>query len=178
MSTTQLTVSLQMSGREVFTTSEAPSATNEDQRTLAAAGNNVQATLKGTTTPKVDQPIVSLAITLDGAGEYVLDLTSAPALALPAGASRTVDLTGKKLVAYALRAKEDNAADIQIDGSVSNAYVFLTANTFLLKKGWRQMGAVTSLASEMPAVSSSAKIIHFKGTAADVVYADFYFGTP
>jgi hypothetical protein len=57
MSATKVDVTIRGSGREIFDTTEAPSAASELQRTAnVGSATSLSVSLNGNTTPKVDKP--------------------------------------------------------------------------------------------------------------------------
>lgn len=180
MSSTSLDLSFRCTGREVFTAAEAPAAGTEQQRTLQTGTNGFSKTLNGSSTPKLDQPLISREITLGGA--TTLDLAAIAALALPSAATRTVDLTGKKLKAVLLRSKStNNAAGINIAPGAANPYpMFGAGNDITLYPDAELMMAfrATEPPAGIPAVAAGAKEIDLTpGAAGDVLYIELYFGT-
>lgn len=177
MSTVAVDMAFRLAGREVFTSAEAPAAANEENRTLRVGAHNVTKALGATTTPAVTGPPISRAITLGGSAETI-DLTAAAVLALPAGAARTYDYTGKKVVAFLIRTHADNnAAGVNIAPGASNPYpLFGTGNDItLFPDSELQFGTLAS-AAKLPAVSGTVKNIDITGTAGDIVYVDMYLG--
>lgn len=180
MSTTQLAVSLQITGQEVFSAAEAPAAAGEEQRTLRTGSNSVSLNKTTTSTPKVDKPPVSQKITL-GAGTTTLDLAAIAALAMPSGATRTVDLTGAKLKTLVLRTEpNNNAAGVTIAPGGSNPYpMFGSGNDIILYPDSQLVLTFrnTEPPTGIPAVAGGAKEIDLSGTTADVIHVEMYFGT-
>lgn len=177
MSTTRATIDLSVLAQEEFTATEVPGAGTVSERTLKTGGSN-QASLQlsSSSTPSLTKPPISKTITI--AGTITLDLTAIAAAAIPAAATRTVDLTGAKLVAFTLRAKSDNAAAINVAPGASNPYpMFGTANDLDVKPGEHISGSFRDVASSKPAVAGAVKTIDISGTDGDVLYLDLLFGT-
>ena len=173
MSATRLDATIRLVGREIFTAAEAPFAANELQRTLTVGGNTVSRQLGASTTPKVDKP----PITLEIGATSTINLTAVTGLAMPPDATRTLDLTGAKLVGIVLRAADANAADVLVSYGASNPYpLFGTSKNIYVKPG-EVLGRVCRVASGYPAVSASVKNIDVTITGSDVLYVDLYFGT-
>lgn len=173
MSTTSVDVQIRLAGKEVFTTAEVPAATSELQRTLSAGGQSANVSLNPSSTPKVDQPPISLKIVATG----TVNLTAAAGLAVPPG-GRTLDMTGKKLVGFLLRAPTTNTAVVNVAPGAANPYPFLGAGNDLdLPPGSALGFSFVDKATSLAAVASGAKNIDVTISGSDVLYADFYFGT-
>ncbi len=179
MSSTYLDLAFRASGREVFSTAEAPAAPSEEGRTLRAQRHNRQKTFSGSSEPPLDKPLVSQEITIGG-GIATIDLAAITALALPSGATRTVDLTTAKLVALVLRADDENEAAVTVAPGASDPYpLFGAGNEIEIPPGMQiQAGYAGDVASGHPAVSATVKDIDISGTSGDVLYLDLYFGVP
>ena len=177
MSATKLDLVLSLTGREIFTAAEAPSAENEQQRTITTgAATKVSKQLTGSSTPKVDKPPISKTVTISGT--TTLDLTSIAGLAVPPAATRTLDMTGAKVVVIAFKAADDNAAVINIAPGGSNPYpLFGTGNDIDLRPGMALAAGFGAVATTLPAVSGTVKTIDFTGTNGDEVQVDVYLGT-
>jgi hypothetical protein len=178
VSTVAVDLAFRLSGREVFTTAEAPSAANEENRTLRVGNHNVNKALGATTTPAVTGPPISRAITLTSAVITQIDLTAAAVLSLPAAATRTYDFTAKKVVAFLIRtAAANNAAGVNIAPGAANPYpLFGTANDITLLPDSEIQFGFLATASALPAVSGTVKNIDITGTTGDIVYIDMYLG--
>lgn len=179
MSSTYLDLGLRVAGREIFTTTEAPAAANEAARTLSTGQHSFQKTLGPSTTPALTKPLVSREITLTSAVITTVDLAAIAALALPAGATRTVDLTGAKVVAILIRTKNtNNAAGVNIAPGAANPYpLFGTGNDITLLPDCELVMAFRETASALPAVAAAVKEIDLTGTTGDVVWLEIYAGT-
>lgn len=176
MSSTYLDLSLRANGREVFTTVEHPSS-SEAARTLKNGQNNVSKTLGPSTTPAIEKSPISRTLTIAGGGTTI-DLTAAAVLALPSSATRTADMTGKKLIAAVFRGDDDNAAVVNVAPGASNGYaMFGAGNDIDVKPGETIVKFFSAVASSCPAVAGGAKNIDIAGTNGDVLYFDLYFGT-
>ena len=177
MSVTRAQINLSVLASEEFTAVEAPGAATVSERTLKAGGGNAASLqLNATSTPALTKPPISKEITI--AGTITLDLTAIAAAAIPAAATRTVDLTGAKVVAFTLRGKSTNVAAINVAPGSSNPYpMFGTGNDIDVKPGLQISGSFRDVASTMPAVSSTVKNIDISGTNGDVLYLDLLFGT-
>lgn len=177
MSTVRAQVNLSLVAAEEFTTTEVPGAATVSERTLKrGSGNNVSLSLNATSVPAVTKPMISFAVTI--AGTITLDLTAIAAAAIPATATRTVDLTGAKVVGFTLRAKSTNVAAINVAPGGSHPYpIFGTGNDIDVPKGLQITGCFRDVASQLPAVSGSVKNIDISGTNADVLYIDLLTGT-
>jgi Cu/Ag efflux protein CusF len=180
VSTPKLSVSLQITGQEVFSAVEAPAAANEEQRTLRTGSNSTSLNKSTTTVPKVDKPPISQKITL-GAGTTTLDLAAIAALAMPSGAMRTVDMTGAKLKTLVLRTEPaNNVAGVTIAPGGSNPYPMFGAGNAIVLYPDSQLVLTfrnTEPAAGIPAVAGGAKEIDLSGTTADVIHIEMYFGT-
>jgi len=173
MATISLSVNASLVGSETLETSESPAAGGG---VLSFNGYNVSAVnLGGSTTPAVDVTPVDLSDTLAGATKD-FDLTAAP----PAkDIADTVDLTGKKLIALLMRVVSGNAAGVALAGQGANAYdLFGPSGQVTVYPGGVVVYSFLSAASQLPTVGAGAKDVRLTGTAADVVQAIAYFGTP
>jgi hypothetical protein len=178
MSATKLNATIRLSGSEIFTADEAPSAATAQQRTLNLGANTkLVKQLGASSTPAITKPPASLQLTL-GSGVTTIDLTAIAGLATP-GATRTLDMTGAKLVAAIISAGADNTNDVLVDGAVTTPYpLFGTGKSMLLKPGEVLAKCFNGVASTMPAVSGTVKNIGVSsGNAGDTVDIDLYFGT-
>ena len=176
MSNTSLVANLSMSGSEVLTAAEAPSGATAAARTIAITGSDISVTLDSTTTPKIEVPPVVRKVTI--AGTITIDFTAAQGVALPAAATRTIDQTGKKLVAVRLSCPTTNVAVINVAPGASNPYpLFGTANDIDVKAGQTLIAIMNGIASPYGAVSATVKTLDISGTNGDVINCEFYFGT-
>lgn len=176
MSNTSLVANLSLAGSEVFTAAEAPSGANASARTITVTGPDIAATLDSTTTPKIEVPPIVRKVTISGT--VTIDFTAAQGVALPAAATRTLDHSGKKLVAMRLSCPVTNAAVINVAPGGSNPYpLFGTANDIDVKPGQTIIMIMTGIASSYGAVSGTVKTLDFTGTNNDVIQCEFYFGT-
>ena len=176
MSNTSLVANLSMSGSEVLTAAEAPSGATAAARTIAITGSDISVTLDSTTTPKIEVPPVVRKVTISGT--TTIDFTAAQGVALPAAATRTIDQTGKKLVAFRLSCPTTNAGVVNVAPGASNPYPFLgTANDIDVRPGQTVIGIVNGVASGYGAVSGTVKTLDITGTSNDVINCEFYFGT-
>lgn len=174
-STTTVSVNLRINGQELHDLADVPSAANQAQRTVNTGGNDLSQTLTATSTPAVTKPPISRKITLGGSPTD-LDLTAIQGLAIPAGATRSIDMTGAKLVAAVFRAADANVGAVTVGLSGSNDYApFGAGNEIDIPKGL-QIDISSRIAAQLPAVSSTAKIIRLSGTSGDIIYVDLYFG--
>lgn len=172
MSTTSISAQLGINATEVLSTTEAPLAADETDRTLRVKGQDV-ISLSSTTTPSVEAGPVVKTVTIAG-GEATIDLTAAPQQA-----SRTVDLSAatRKLVALQLVAPSDNSALINVKPHGTNGYnLFGSGNEFDLQPGMTVTFAIEGVASGLEAVDSTHKIIHFTGTNDDTCDVILIFG--
>lgn len=179
MSTKRAQFTLSLTASEEFTAAEAPGAGTVSERTLkVGAGNNLSQQLTESSTPAITAAPISLEITIGGAAT-TLDLTAITGGVLPPSATRTIDLTGKKLVGYNLRAADDNADPITIGvGAAADPYpIFGAGRDKDIEPGEQAAGCFRGVASSKPAVAAGVKEIEIDGTAADVLYLDLYFGT-
>lgn len=176
MSNVTLNANLSLAGAEVFTAAEAPTGGTQQARTLNITGADVAATLDSTTTPKIEISPVVRKITISGT--TTIDLTAAAGVALPIAASRTVDATGKKLVAVRLSCPTTNVGAVNVAPGGSNPYpLFGTGNDVDVKPGQTIIAIVNGVASSYGAVGPTAKNIDVTGTTNDVLNVELYFGT-
>lgn len=177
MSETTAFVKMSIGSKEVFTAVEAPTANGENERTIQQSNSGVNVTLNSTTTPKVEKPGYITTITIGGS-PTTIDLTALAVPVLLSSVTRTVDMTGKNLVAFELSTPITNAAAVNVAPAGSNPYpIFGTGNDIDLKKGMFLCGAISGVASTMPDVASDAKGVTFDGTLGDKINVRLYFGT-
>ena len=176
MSSTYLDLTLRANGREIFTTAEHP-ASSEAARTLKNGQNNVNKTFGPTSTPAIEKSPISRIITLAGS-PITIDLTAAAVLALPSSATRTADMSGKKLVAMVARADDENTDPITI-GEGTNGYPLFGVGVLPeILPGECLAKWFANVASGLPAVSGGVNDeIEIDGTSGDILYLDLYFGT-
>lgn len=172
MSTTTLSVQLAMTAREVLSAADAPLSSAENDRDLQINGLNQALSLTSASDPAIEQPPVVQTVTLGGS-PTTIDLTAAP---LQAG--RTEDMTGEKLIGFALRARDDNAGNMTIKPSASNGYNLFGGGTGLVILGpGQQINSIfVGVNSNLPAVAAGAKNIEISGTSGDVLDVLLFFG--
>lgn len=177
MSTKRAQVVFSVLHTEEFTAAEVPSAGSVSERTLRSGkGNDANLSLSESTTPAVNKAAISKTVTISGT--ITIDLTAVAAAAIPAAATRTVDLTGGKLVAFNMRAASANVAAINVAPGASNPYpMFGTGNDLDVKPGEQIAGSFRDVASSKPAVAGAVKTIDISGTNGDILYLDLLFGT-
>ena len=177
MSTPRVDVNVSIQGREVFTVAEVPGAASEAARTLTTGAASVSDTHNATSTPKVDKPPVSLYLTMTGSAVQI-DLTAAAGLAVPYGATRTLDLTGAKVVDFIITCPSTNVGNVNVAPGAANPYpLFGTGNDIDVGPGRTVALAQKVVATNLPAVSGTVKRIDVTGTSGDKVYVDLYLGT-
>lgn len=171
-STVYATINANIIGTEELGADAAPFSTSTADRRLLVNALNESATLNSASTPALEAAPLVQEVTVT-AGTTTIDLTAAPI-----SGDRTLDLTGKKLVAWQIKAAADNSDDVTIAPGSSNPYpLFGASNERDLEPGELAMGAITGVASGKPAVSSTVKTIDITGTEDDVVSVILYFGT-
>ncbi len=176
MSNVSLTANLSLAGAEVFTAAEAPTGGTQQARTLTITGADVSTTIDSTTTPRIELSPIVRTITISGT--TTVDLTAAAGVALPIAASRTIDATGKKLVAVRLSCPSTNVASVNVAPGASNPYpIFGTGNDVDVKPGQTLIALINGVASSYVAVGPTAKTLDVTGTTNDVLNVELYFGT-
>lgn len=176
MSNVSIVANLSLAGQEVFDATEAPSGGSQAARTLAITGRDVSTTLDATTTPKVEVSPIVRKVTISGT--TTIDLTAAAGVALPAAASRTVDTSGKRLVALRLSCPTTNAGVVNVAPGGSNPYpLFGSGNDIDVRPGETVVKIINGVASGYPVVSGTAKNVDITGTTNDVIHVEAYFGT-
>lgn len=176
MSNVSLVANLSLAGAEAFTAAEAPTGGTQGARTLNITGADISTTLDGSSTPKIEVSPTVRKITISGT--TTIDLTAAAGVALPISASRTVDNTGKKLVAVRLSCPSTNAGAVNVAPGGSNPYpLFGTGNDIDVKPGQTIIAGIFGVASSYPAVSGTVKNLDVTGTTNDVLNVELYFGT-
>jgi hypothetical protein len=174
MSTTTLDIIIRASGKEVFTAAEAPAAASEADRTMKTGANALVVSYTPSSTPPVSKPLVSLLIDATG----TVNLAAVAAMAIPAGATRTVDLTGGKMVLFILRAPKENAAAVTVAPGASNPYpLFGAGNSVEVKVGQFICAGFEELTvNSYAAVGPTAKNIDVTITGSDKLYLELYLG--
>ncbi len=129
-------------------------------------------TLDSASTPAADTHPVDLSDTLTGTTKD-FDLTAAPKAT---DITSTVDLTGKKLIAYVLTAASaNNVAGVTFAGNGGNAYDGF--GTIVIKPGETYVWAATEgFAAQRDAVAAGDKDVRITGTIGDVVNILAQFG--
>lgn len=176
MSNTHLNANLSLAGSEVFTASEAPSGSTVAQRTLTVAGADLSASLDATSVPKLEVSPIVRRVTISGT--ITIDLSAAAGAALPIAASRTIDASGKRLVAVRLSCPTTNSGAVNVAPGASNGYaMFGSGNDIDIRPGETIVAIINGVASSKPAVGGSAKNLDVTGTTNDVILVELYFGT-
>lgn len=180
MSNPTVSVNMQMSASEEFTTAEQPNANSAAERTLKANALNLSASLGSASTPKVDKPPVYRKITAPSTSIITVDLTAAPCLKSPDSASRAVDMTGAKVKHLQLRAAPtNNVAGILIAPGAANPYpLFGTAKSIIILPGEVIALGYNAVESQKPAVSGTVKNIDITpGATGDILEFEMALGT-
>jgi hypothetical protein len=165
-----LTYTLNMTGAEVLDTTDVPSGNATSDRQLTHNALNTSGQLSSSTSPDVEFAVTQ-EITISGT--TTIDLTAAPK-----SASRTQDLTGKKLVSMIIEADANNSGNTTVAPGSANPYpLFGSGNSILVLPGETIGKTIRSgTATNHPAVSGTVKNIDVSGTASDVVKILMYFG--
>lgn len=177
MSSTTLQIDIRLRGKETLTEDEAPAALTEQQRILSTGKKGLSTTFSSTSTPKVDQPPLVINVTIAGGVPTVIDLTAVQGLVTPTDVTRTLDMTGKKLVACFFHAGAENVDPINIAPGVSPYPLFGTGNDLDLEPGEVLAKSFKDLATSLPAVAAGVKHISVDGTDDDTLYVELYFST-
>jgi hypothetical protein len=164
-----LSVNLNMLIAEVLAAASVPGATNEAARTVQHDAWRVDTSLISTSTPAPVRCVVG-EFTLDGSGDYDLNLAAAPTTAAPTAGE---DLTGKNLLAFFFQTPSTNAGAVTIDGTVSNGYDLFTGPITIPKN--MTLTGLCQTSAQYPAVAAGDRIIHFDGTAADKIRVKLVF---
>jgi hypothetical protein len=178
MSTPSGTITLKLDGSELLSTSEAPGGTSS-QRTLRTGGYGLdKVALTSVSTPKIDQPLVAMLLTLTSGSPTTIDLTAVQGLAIPIGSTRTIDLTGAKVTAYLFETDQANTGVVTIEDGASNPYQLWAGQKLSLGKGRVEAGAFKGIASQLAAVAAGAKTIKVSTTVTgDKLYLELWAGT-
>lgn len=159
------------------TTTSPSSGTQGAQRIFDALAKSLN--FGAATYPPVNFRVVDLYTLLAGATAD-LDLTAIPTAA---DLTKTVDLTGKKVVAGAFWAPKANAATIRIAAGAATPYhLFGTATDgWTLPRGKRFAFGLdgeldTAFTNGNQAVAAANKLIRLTGTAGDKLYGVLLFG--
>lgn len=176
MSTKQLVANLTMTGSETFTAAEQPGGATQADRTLKITGGDLTVTLDATSTPKIEVSPIVRTVTISGT--TTIDLTAAAGAVIPASASRAVDASTKKLVAFRFSCPGTNQAAVNVAPGASDPYpIFGTANDIDVRPGWTIPGVLNGVNPSHAAVSSTAKNIDITGTTGDKITIELYFGS-
>lgn len=169
MSSKTVEVSLSFTSVEILTALEAPSAKTDSERTIRQSAMATKLTLNGTSLPAVTQPASVQTLTMTGSAVQV-DLTALAGLAMPPTATRTLDLTGAKIIAFHFRPRSSNVGAITVAPGAATPYpLFGTAHPITLQPGQEIGCAFSGVASTLPAVSPTVKRIDFTGTMGDLI---------
>jgi len=172
VSTTQGNISISVQASEIFTTTEFPGGLTETARTVKAA-HSLNTQLNSTSVPVVDSPPVSIKLSTT----TTIDLTAVQGLSVPAAATRTLDMTGKKVKGLIIKCGTTNAAAANIAPGASNPYpLFGTGNDIDLGPGAFLPLAFNGVVSNLPAVSSTVKTITVTISGSGTVELLLFFG--
>jgi hypothetical protein len=180
MSVTQGQITIQLAGKEVLSEVEAPAALNENQRTMRTGNKGLsKSTRNSSSTPLIDQPLVSFELTLNSGTPTTVDLAAVQALVQPAGLTRTVDLTGAKLIAWLFETPAENTGVATVAPGDTNPYpsLFGSGKSIDLAAGRVEAGAVKGMASNLAAVAAGVKTLKFSTTqTGDKIYVELWAG--
>jgi len=172
MSTTNLSITLNVTGQETLAEADAPGAAADSDRTIRTGNFNLSASLDSTTTPAVEKAPVQIELTI-GASAEVYDLTT-----IDVAIGRTEDMTGKRLVAYLFAASSSNTGAVTIQSDGTNGYdLFGPSGLIVLRPGQTLASGISGVASGIEAVAAADKRINISGTQNDVIQIAMYFGT-
>lgn len=173
MSTTNATIALQMLANEVFDTTEVPAGASEAARTMKINQMSLSLSLNSSSTPAVDKPPIYRKLSTT----TTLDLTAVQAASIPSTATRSVDMTGKKVVGVALKAGASNAAAVNVAPGGTNPYpLFGSGNDIDIGPGETLIKAF-SAATNLPAVSSTVKDVTITISGSDTLEILLLLGT-
>jgi hypothetical protein len=180
MSVTEGQLTLQLLGKEILSEAEAPAANNETQRSMRTGAKGLNRSVRdAASTPLLDQPIIAFELTLNSGSPTTIDLAAVQALVQPAGATRTVDLTGAKLIAWLFETPAENTGVATIAPGDSNPYpsLFGSGKSIDLAAGRVEAGAVKGIASNLAAVAAGVKTLKFSTTqTGDKLYVELWAG--
>ncbi len=179
MSAHKLGVIAGLSPTEIFTAVEMPQASTESERTIKTTGTKLQADLDDTSSnPKIEKPVYNQQITLAGASQ-TLDLTALPVAAMPPAATRTVDMTGKRLIACFFHAAAANdSGGMTLKAAAANGYdLFGNGKEYLILPGEVVCAFFYQQPSARDPVAGADKDIDIAGTIGDVIDVVLAFGT-
>ncbi len=135
--------------------------------------------LTADTTPATHGAIPDLSHAIPGGGTTTFDLTACPA-ARDTNVEE-IDLTGKKLLAWSIKAPIGNADPVTVEPGASNAYHLFGSSTAKIVLYPGQVvcsGFVEASGLALPAVSGTAKTVKVSGTEADEINIIMVFGDP
>lgn len=169
--TTNVKVTMNLSGEETLSEATAPGASNAAGRKLKSDGLGVSKLLNATSTPAITAGPVIWDVTMAGTTQS-LDLTAAP---LQGG--RTLDATGKKVVLAKILADKGNSGNVTVAAHDTNGYDLFgnTTTGVVFAPGRHEMFAFTDIASPLDAVASGKKIIELTGAATRKIRIELYF---
>lgn len=171
-STNTLIVSLSMNSQEVLDAADFPGASASGDRTLRSSGFNTTDTLNSTSTPALEKTPAIQEVTI-GASPTVIDLS-----AVDVGIGRTLDMTGKKLVAYQFKADATNTGNVTVTADPTNGYdLFGASGLHVFVPGETIGGTIYGAASAKSAVAAADIRINIAGTSGDVIQVGLWFGT-
>lgn len=176
MSTKQLIANLSMTGSETFTAAEQPGGATQADRTLKITGGDITTTIDATTTPKIEVSPIVRTVTISGT--TTIDLTAAAGAVLPAAATRSIDASTKKLIAFRLSCPTTNQAAVNVAPGASDPYaIFGAGNDIDVRPGWTIASVLVGANPSHAAVSGTAKNIDITGTTGDKITIELYFGS-
>lgn len=176
MSNKTLRVDLSLTASEAFTSQEAPTGLTQADRTVVIRGADVSTVIDATTTPKIEASPIVRTITISGT--TTIDLTAAAGVVIPASASRTIDASTKKLIAFRFSCPTTNQAAVNVaPGSADPYAIFGSGNDVDVRPGWTIPGVLNGANPSHAAVSSTAKNIDITGTTGDKITIELYFGS-
>lgn len=173
-------ITILLAGSEVLDTTEAPTGSTAQARTMKTGGKGLERiALNSATIPKVDKPLVAFNIVGNSGTPTTIDLTAVQGLALPIGSTRLIDLTGAKLKAWLFETDVANVGTVKVEPGASNPYFLgATGDASTMHKGRVQAGAFKGIESQLAAVAAGAKTLKFTfSNTGDKIYVELWAGT-
>lgn len=154
---------------EVADATTSPAAASNGSTRVFDGGGGMNGNYTGSGTPALSGRVIDISRTMAATDEDI-DLTAAP---LGADITKTVDLTGKKLIGYMLKAAAANGGNIVVKPHpTTNAYqAFITTDqgrTLEPGRHMQSMPAVGSVAGAA-AVDGTHKVIRVSGAVGYVL---------
>lgn len=157
---------------EQLDATQVPGAGDAQQRTLNHNGLGVSDAFDANTTVK-PRKVMSLSITIDGTGNFDIDLTDAP---LSVGRSEDLSAGPYRLIYFEFETPEANVSPVTIDCSQADPFPLFGAVSvdMILNPDERMTRLLQN--NDGPQVAAGAKAIRISGDEDDVLNLKMVFG--